>query len=181
MKTYYCSFHSKEQKEAIQKLEELQLLLALCMSNWKADHVLGNMLLAAANDSDMDSDSDTSLVPSKKQSSIFKQARKKEKEKARRIKDKANEEKREGMASNINDPLFMSPGARLSPLFSSFQLISTTTDIPDVHMRSLFPTSSKVSGMKHPQLLSSPQKQNAAKKKRQYEHTTTSNSESVIY
>jgi hypothetical protein len=122
MKTYYCSFYPNKWKEAIKKFKKLQLLLALCTSNWKADHVLSNTLLAAADDSDMDSDNDTSLVPSKKQSSTFKQARKKKKARMR-AKKKANRKEREDMASNINNPLFMSPDARLSPLFSSFQLI----------------------------------------------------------
>jgi hypothetical protein len=58
---------------------------------------------------------------------------------------------------------------------------ATATDAPDVHMGSLSPTSSKVSGMKCPQLPSSPQKQNTAKKKRQDKSATTSNPTPVVY
>jgi hypothetical protein len=66
---------------------------------------------------------------------------------------------------NINN------GVKLS-LPSSFQLIkATTTDASNVYMGSLFLTSSKISGMKCPQLPSSPQKQNTAKKKWQNEST----------
>ena len=47
--------------EAIQKLEQMQPLVALCAPNWKAEHVLNNTLLAAhdsiANDSSDDAPS----------------------------------------------------------------------------------------------------------------------------
>jgi hypothetical protein len=174
-KTYYRSFHPNEWKEAIRKLEELQPLLALCTSNWKADHVLGNALLAATDDSDVDRDSDSSAPPPKKHSSTSKQARKKKKEKAKMRAREERGNREGGVASNVDD------GVKSSPP-SSFQLMkATATDASDVRMGSLSPTSSKVSGMKRPQLPSSPQKQNAAKKKRQDESATTSNPMPVVY
>jgi len=57
-KTYYRSFFPKEWDAALEKMEQLQPLLALCAAHWKADHVLGNTLLvrssAGADDKDDD-------------------------------------------------------------------------------------------------------------------------------
>ena len=49
-KTFYRTYHPREWTDAIRRLESMQPLLALCANNWKADHVLGNSLLAADDD-----------------------------------------------------------------------------------------------------------------------------------
>jgi hypothetical protein len=46
-KVFYRSQYPRQWQTAIQQLEDQQPLLKLCASNWKADHVLGNALLAA--------------------------------------------------------------------------------------------------------------------------------------
>ncbi|KAF8234116.1 hypothetical protein L208DRAFT_1551537, partial [Tricholoma matsutake] len=57
-KMYFRTYHAAAWMEAIQKLEKMQPLVALCAPNWKAKHVLNNTLLAAhdsiANDSSDD-------------------------------------------------------------------------------------------------------------------------------
>ena len=46
MKMYFRTFHPVEWANALNKMEQQQLLLALCSAGqWKADHVLGNTLL----------------------------------------------------------------------------------------------------------------------------------------
>jgi len=67
-KVYYRSHHPKEWAEAIAKLERLQPLLMLCTSNWKANQVLGNALLAVPNGTTDDSSNESS-VPSGAESS----------------------------------------------------------------------------------------------------------------
>ena len=54
-KVYFRTYFRKEWDAAVAKMESLQPLLALCASHWKAEHVLGNTLLAQiTTDSDRD-------------------------------------------------------------------------------------------------------------------------------
>jgi len=46
MKIYYRTHHAKEWMSTIIRLEAEQPLLKLCASNWKADHIFGNSVLA---------------------------------------------------------------------------------------------------------------------------------------
>jgi hypothetical protein len=48
-KTFYRTHHAREWTNAIMRLEAEQPHLRLCSSNWKADHVLGNSLIAIAS------------------------------------------------------------------------------------------------------------------------------------
>jgi hypothetical protein len=57
-KTYYRSFFSKDWDAALEKMEQHQPLLALCAAHWKADHVLGNTLLAKSSASADDESDD---------------------------------------------------------------------------------------------------------------------------
>lgn len=47
-KNYFTSFHSQEWNDAIAQLEEKEPLLALCAGHWKASHLVGQCLSAAA-------------------------------------------------------------------------------------------------------------------------------------
>lgn len=64
-RTYFKSYFPREWQSAVQKLEQLQPLMALCASHWKAESLLGNLSLRkkvsepapqADNDGDMDVD-----------------------------------------------------------------------------------------------------------------------------
>ena len=57
-KTYYRSFFLKDWDTALEKMEQHQPLLALCAAHWKADHVLGNTLLAKSSASADDESDD---------------------------------------------------------------------------------------------------------------------------
>lgn len=48
-KTFFRAHHAREWTNAIIRLEAEQPHLKLCSSNWKADHVLGNSLVAIAS------------------------------------------------------------------------------------------------------------------------------------
>ena len=49
-KVYYRTFHTQEWMHAVQHLEEEQLLLKLCTSHWKAEHVLNISLMNGRHD-----------------------------------------------------------------------------------------------------------------------------------
>ncbi|KAI0938388.1 hypothetical protein AcV5_000080 [Taiwanofungus camphoratus] len=47
-KNYFKSYHPKEWAAALQKMEEQQPLLSLCVYHWKADHVLGGLFRSSS-------------------------------------------------------------------------------------------------------------------------------------
>jgi hypothetical protein len=63
-KSYYRKYHRLEWSAAISKLEESLPLLKLCAAHWKAEHLLGSVLLrkvdkgACDDDDDNDDDDD---------------------------------------------------------------------------------------------------------------------------
>ena len=67
--------------DAIHKLEQLQPLLALCASNWKANHVLGNALLSASNTNNEDDSDDNCSPPTKPTTKSSPRKNRKEKKK----------------------------------------------------------------------------------------------------
>ena len=94
-KTYYRTYHPTAWMDAIHKLEKMQPLLALCAPHWKADHVLGNSLLAALDNSvDDPSDEEPSKPPSphKKQDKKKKKEKSKEKGKGKEKQDEKRDE-----------------------------------------------------------------------------------------
>jgi len=53
-KTFFRTYFPREWQDALEKMETLQPLLALCAAHWKADHVLGNALLTSVSNEDSD-------------------------------------------------------------------------------------------------------------------------------
>jgi hypothetical protein len=93
-KTYFRTYHAAAWTEAIQKLERMQPLVALCAPNWKAEHVLNNTLLAAHDPIDSHSSDDTPQTDHTPQSdhapSSSRSSKKKEKDKRKKMKKKAD-------------------------------------------------------------------------------------------
>jgi hypothetical protein len=83
-------YHVAAWIEAIQKLEKMQLLVALCAPNWKAEHVLNNTLLAA-HDSIANNSSDDAPQSDDVPSSSHLN-KKKEKDKQKKMKKKKDDD-----------------------------------------------------------------------------------------
>jgi thiamine pyrophosphokinase len=176
-KVFYRSQYPRQWRTAIQQLEDQQPLLKLCASNWKADHVLGNALLAAK-------DPDAPLTKRRKsKDKKKKQAKGKEKEKEKEKEKNESEsesedgeddgddkEKDNSMSSKDMSKWLSIASASISGLFifsGSSSLRIPTLHIPsvsDVMMAS--PSSSGASRLKRAEPSSSPQKRDPAKKRR---------------
>jgi hypothetical protein len=180
-KVFYRSQYPRQWRTAIQQLEDQQPLLKLCASNWKADHVLGNALLAAK-------DPDALLTKRKKSKDKKKKkqgkGKEKEKEKAKEKEKEKSDSKSESEDGNDDDDedkykdksaskwslvvntslidLFIILGSS-SPQIPTL-CIPNDANVSDITMAS--PTSSRASRLKRAEPSSSPQKRDSAKKRR---------------
>ena len=82
-KMYYRTNHPMQWQAAITKLETMQPLLQLCASHWKADHVLGNILLAS-RDHNNNADESPKSKQNRSRDKIDKRRREKGKRRERR-------------------------------------------------------------------------------------------------
>jgi hypothetical protein len=80
---YYRTYYPREWMAAILKLEQEQPLLALCADHWKAEHVLGAILLEAskAGDEGDDENTDAASTNNRKRSTARKGTTQKTKQK----------------------------------------------------------------------------------------------------
>ena len=98
-KVYFQTYFRKEWDAAVAKMESLQSLLALCASHWKAEHILGNMLLVkvAADSEDDDSNSSVDQDNESPRSENRKRPAK------RRSHDKKRQKKAQEKSGSVND------------------------------------------------------------------------------
>jgi len=107
-RTYFRSYFPEEWQAAVDKMERLQPILALCAAHWKAEHVLGDVLLRANNNkteegsNNIRNDSgniqdDSDVEPSMSPTAISKKRR-------RPSSAIANSKRRKGEAKEDNQP-----------------------------------------------------------------------------